>query len=252
MKKIIKILFIMLLVGIALTSSFFIYKEIMQNKKQEEIFEQLTKIAEEQVKDDVKEEKKEEQINLKSLYDINQDIVGWLKVDNTTINYPIMKSKIKDYYLRRDFYKNYSSYGTPYIANNCDLKLSDNIVIYGHHIRGNKMFGYLEQYKSKDFCKNNKIIKFYTLQDNKTIKKEYEIFAVFKTVVYRGNSFKYYDFTNFNNKLEYNSFIEKCKSLSLYETNIKPEYKEKIITLSTCEYSNRNGRLVVMAKEIKN
>ena len=251
MRKI-RYIIIMLLVGIALTSSFFICKEIMQNKKQEEIFEQLTKIAEEQVKDDVKEEKKEKQINLKSLYDINQDIVGWLKIENTNINYPIMKSKIKDYYLRRDFYKNYSSYGTPYIANNCDIGISDNIVIYGHHIQGNKMFGYLEQYKSKEFYEDNKIIKFYTMQENKTVKTGYEIFAVFKTIVYGRNSFKYYDFTNFNNELEYNSFFEKCKSLSLYETNIIPEYKEKIITLSTCEYSNRNGRLVVMAREIKN
>lgn len=251
MKKTIKILVIMLLVGIALTSSFFICKEIMQNKKQEETFEQLTEIAEEQVKDDVKEEKKEEQINLKSLYDINKDIVGWLKIENTSFNYPVMQSKIKDYYLRRDFYKNYSNYGTPYIANNCDIGTSDNIVIYGHHIRGNKMFGYLGNYRSKEFYENNKIIKFYTLQDNKTIKTEYEIFAVFKTVVYSNKGFKYYDYTNFNNEFEYNTFIEKCKNLSFYKTGIRPEYKEKIITLSTCEYSNRNGRLVVMAREIK-
>lgn len=250
MKKV-KYIVIMLLVGIALTSSFFICKEIMQNKKQEEIFEELTEIAEKQVKDEKSKEKKEEQINLKSLYDINQDIVGWLKINNTSFNYPVMKSKIKDYYLRRDFYKNYSSYGIPYIANNCDIETSDNIVIYGHHIRGNKMFGCLEQYKSKEFYENNKIIQFYSLQDNKTIKTEYEIFAVFKTVVYSNKGFKYYDYTSFSSENEFNSFIDKCKALSFYETGIRPEYKEKIITLSTCEYSNRNGRLVVMAKEIK-
>ena len=114
------------------------------------------------------------------------------------------------------------------------------------------MFGCLEQYKSKDFYEKNKTIKFYTLQDNKTLKTEYEIFAVFKTVVYSEKGFKYYDYTSFSNELEFNSFIDKCNAISFYEINIKPKYKEKIITLSTCEYSNRNGRLVVMAKEIKN
>ena len=112
------------------------------------------------------------------------------------------------------------------------------------------MFGYLEKYKSKDFYAENKIIDFYILNENKTIKYEYEIFAVFKTEVYKKDSFKYYNYTNFNNNDCFKKFISKVKELSLYKINVNLEYGDKFITLSTCEYSTKNGRLVVIAKKI--
>lgn len=136
------------------------------------------------------------------------------------------------------------------IAEECEINKSDNIIIYGHHIRGRKMFGDLESYKSKNFYEENKIIDFYTLNDNTTEKKQYEIFSVFKTPVYTSNEFKYYNYINFNSEEEFSEFINKCKSKAMYDTNINPKYKDKMITLSTCEYSQRNGRLVVIAKEI--
>ena len=112
------------------------------------------------------------------------------------------------------------------------------------------MFGDLESYKSKKFYEENKIIDFYTLNDKTTEKKQYAIFAVFKTPVYTSNEFKYYNYINFNSEDEFNEFISKCKSKAMYDTNVNPKYKDKMITLSTCEYSQRNGRLVVIAKEI--
>ena len=210
-------------------------------KKLEEVKKQLkteTKIV---VMDISNEE------NCKKIYEENKDIVGWLKIDNTTINYPIMQN-INDpnYYLRRDFYKNYSSYGTPYMAKQCNLN-SDNIVIYGHHMKNNKMFGELEKYKSKDFYNNHKIITFTTLEKEYS----YEIFAVFKTTVYTKNTFRYYENINFENKKMYNDFINICKDKSLYQTGIEIKDKEKLITLSTCEYSNKNSRLVIVARKIK-
>ena len=210
-------------------------------KKLEEVKKQLkteTKIV---VMDISNEE------NCKKIYEENKDIVGWLKIDNTTINYPIMQN-INDpnYYLHRDFYKNYSSYGTPYMAKQCNLN-SDNIVIYGHHMKNNKMFGELEKYKSKDFYNNHKIITFTTLEKEYS----YEIFAVFKTTVYTKNTFRYYENINFENKKMYNDFINICKDKSLYQTGIKIKDKEKLITLSTCEYSNKNSRLVIVARKIK-
>ena len=132
------------------------------------------------------------------------------------------------------------------MSEQCNIKMSDNLVIYGHHINNKKVFGTLEDYKSREFYENHKIIEFTTLEEN----QKYEIFAVFKTVVYSKNTFKYYDFVNFSSEEEFNTFISKCKELSLYETNIKPKYGDKLITLSTCEYSNKNGRLVVVAYEI--
>lgn len=134
------------------------------------------------------------------------------------------------------------------MSEECNINTSDNLVIYGHHMNHKKVFGALENYKSKEFYENHKVIEFTTLEEM----KKYEIFAVFKTVVYSKNTFKYYNSVNFSNEDEFNTFVNKCKELSFYETNIKPKYHDKFITLSTCEYSNKNGRLVVIAREINN
>ena len=242
MRKIVYTIITILLIGLVLISSYLIFKEKKQNEKQENTFEDLIEIVEENI-----ENQEERKIDINKLYEENKDIVGWIKIDNTTINYPIMQN-INDpnYYLRRDFYKNYSSYGTPYMAKQCNLN-SDNIVIYGHHMKNNKMFGELEKYKSKDFYNNHKIITFTTLEKEYS----YEIFAVFKTTVYTKNTFRYYENINFENKKMYNDFINICKDKSLYQTGIEIKDKEKLITLSTCEYSNKNSRLVIVARKIK-
>lgn len=242
MRKIVYTIITILLIVLVLISSYLIFKEKKQNEKQENTFEDLIEIVEENI-----ENQEERKIDINKLYEENKDIVGWLKIDNTTINYPIMQN-INDpnYYLHRDFYKNYSSYGTPYMAKQCNLN-SDNIVIYGHHMKNNKMFGELEKYKSKDFYNNHKIITFTTLEKEYS----YEIFAVFKTTVYTKNTFRYYENINFENKKMYNDFINICKDKSLYQTGIEIKDKEKLITLSTCEYSNKNSRLVIVARKIK-
>lgn len=126
-----------------LISNYFIYKELKQNQKQQETFDNLIQIIE-----DSTENNKQDEINLKSLHDINSDLIGWLKIENTELNYPVVKSKIKNFYLRKDFYKKYSSYGTPFLASECNEN-SNNLVIYGHHMKNRKMFGCLEDYKRK-------------------------------------------------------------------------------------------------------
>lgn len=240
MKKIIYRIVMILLIGIMLISSYFIYKSKKEDKLQENIFEEIIDVA---VKSEIKEEQQE--IDMQELYNINNDIVGWLKIDDTNINYPVMQTKDKpNYYLRRNFYKEYSQWGTPFLAESCDIQSSDNLIIYGHHINNSKMFGELEHYKKEEYYKNHKYIKFYTMNE----KKEYEIIAVFKTVAYTG--FKYYQYNSFNNQREFETFIKKCRELSFYNIEKNINYGEKLIILSTCEYSQENGRLVVVAKEI--
>lgn len=92
------------------------------------------------------------------------------------------------------------------------------------------------------------MITFNTLTD----KQEYEIVAVFRTVVYTDSpeAFKFYRFVDAENAEEFNSFVAKCKELSFYDTGVTAEYGDKLITLSTCEYSRNNSRLVVVAKRI--
>ena len=241
-KNIIIDIFLILLIVLMAISSIRLYKALKEDKEQQQIFENLHEIVEEHI-EEIQEEKGIK--NLQELYNQNNDFVGWIQIEDTNINYPVMQSKDrKNYYLKRNFYKEYSSLGTPYISEYCDINTSDNLIIYGHHIKNNTMFGELENYKDINFYKNHKIIKFDTL--NKSAK--YEIVAVFKTVAVNG--FKYYNFYDAKDEDEFNAFIKKCKELSFYDTEIKAKYGDKLITLSTCEYSQKNGRLVVVAREI--
>lgn len=187
---------------------------------------------------------------LSDLYSQNSDLVAWISVPNTNIDYPVMQTKDDpDFYLRRGFDKEYSEYGCPYIAENCDVdRPSDNIIVYGHNMIAGVMFAQLEKFEDKDFWSKNKELSFYTLHE----KRKYEIFAVFKTTVYNESTdeFKYYEFVDSRNKEEFTAYVDKCRSLALYDTDVKVKYGDKLLTLSTCEYSRDNSRLVVVAKEI--
>lgn len=240
----IKIIIIMLLVISFVTSSFYLYLEIKKDKEQEKIFENLIEIAEEIQEEHKKSE--EDNINFENLYKINNDIIGWIKIDNTNINYPVMQTpNSPNYYLRKNFYKKYSIMGTPYLSEQCNLENSDNLIIYGHNISIKKMFGELENYKEEKYYKEHPIIKFYT----KTEKADYEIISVFKTVAH--SDFEYYNYIELKNESEFVTFITKCYELAFYNTNKKAEYPDKLITLSTCDYFQKNGRLVIVARKIK-
>ena len=125
---------------------------------------------------------------------------------------------------------------------------SDNVTIYGHHMKNGSMFCDLEKFKSQDFWQEHKTIAFSTVTD----RYEYEIVSVFKTFVYSDSpeSFKYYHFVSAETPEDFSAYIDRCKELSIYETGVSAEYGDKLITLSTCEYSRTNGRLVVVAKRI--
>ena len=250
-KNIFIILGILLLIVILAISSYFFIKQVLENRNLDKQYEDIQDIVTTEIVSNNTEDKKEdirEIINLSELYKINNDLVGWIKIDGTRIDYPVMQNE--DYYLRRNIYKNYSYYGTPYLARYCDIKNSDNLVIYGHHIKNNAMFGELEKYKKKAFYNDHKYIKFYTLENELTIEHVYEVIVIFKTVVYSDNSFKYYSFNNAKNSQDFNDYVSMCKQLQLYETGKTANYGDKLITLSTCEYSRKNGRIVVVAKEV--
>lgn len=252
------IIILSLLIVILAISSFFIIKEFVENKKETEIYEDLQEIVIEENTDietrnvDTEIEKSEgessNKYNLENIAKINSDVVGWIKIENTNIDYPVMQNG--DYYLHRNIYKNYSSHGTPYLAEYCNIQYSDNLIIYGHHMNDNSMFAQLDNYKKHSFYENHKYIKFYSYYNGKTIEKTYEVAIAFKTVVYSDKGFKYYNYTNFSDVQELNDFIENCRKLEFYNTGIDINYGDKLITLSTCEYSQKNGRIVVVAKQI--
>ena len=258
--KIIYSCILLMLVAILVTSIFILYKNLKEEKVQQNEFEKLEEIIiEDEEKEEIKEDKKEiinnnnkikEQekvINLENLYSKNKDLVGWIKIKNTNINYPVMKNK--DFYLRRNFSKQYSYYGTPFLADYCNIKSSDNLIIYGHNMKFGTMFADLIKYKNYNYYKNHKYIELYTLDNNETIKNDYKIIYCFKTTA-DSKGFNFYDYYKFDNQDELNVFKDNCKRLSFFNTNEDISLSDKLITLSTCEYSNKNGRMIVVAKKI--
>ena len=182
-----------------------------------------------------------------AIHEQNTDFVGWVSIDGTNINYPVMQTiDNPNFYLKRGFEKQYSNYGVPYVQENCALGISDNVVIYGHHMNNGSMFADLCKYEREDFYQEHPTIHFDTLSSL----GEYEIVAVFKTVAYSEDGFKYYHFVNAEDENAFDAFISQSKALALYETGVDAEYGDKLLTLSTCEYSRNNGRMVVVAKQI--
>ena len=255
MKTKLSILAIILFIGVMVFSSYKIYTHYTKDKQYTDAFDSLAGIVEQAQSDEDTTvetapftEDKTVLPDYNTLYLQNSDIVGWIRIDGTTINYPVMQTPDDpDYYLKHNFNKEYSSYGIPYAAGNCDVfEPSDNIIIYGHHIKNGKMFGALEDYKRRSFYNEHSAIQFDTLTEH----GEYAIFAVFKTVAYSDSGFAFYNFIDAADEDEFNAYISKCKELSLYDTEITAEYGDKLLSLSTCEYSSQNGRLVVVAKKI--
>lgn len=257
MKKKICIILIVVFTVLLGTSTYFIYDYYHQANEQAELYDSLAE-AVEQAQEETEEPTEEIQYSEEKtilpeyaeLFMQNTDMVGWVQVADSNINYPVMHTPDNpDFYLKHGFDKGYTDYGCPYVQENCDVQLpTDNVIIYGHHMKNGTMFADLEKFKSEDFYKEHKTITFNTITD----KCEYEIVAVFKTVVYTDDpsAFKYYRFVNAETPEQFDEFIAKCKELSLYDTGVTAEYGDKLITLSTCEYSRTNGRLVVVAKRV--
>ena len=182
-----------------------------------------------------------------AVYAQNNDFVGWLCIEGTNINYPVMQTPEEpNYYLKRAFDHSYSDYGVPYVQENCALGISDNIVIYGHNMSNGSMFADLCRYEKKSFWQEHPIIHFDTLSGY----GEYEIVTVFKTVAYSQEGFKYYHFVDAESEADFDAFLAQCRELELYNTGVDAEYGDQLITLSTCEYSRKNGRMVIVAKKI--
>lgn len=185
---------------------------------------------------------------LLALHEENPDCIGWLRIEGTVIDYPVMYHPAEEnYYLHRDFYGEYSANGCLFLSELCNSKTSDNLIIYGHHMNSGKMFAALDQYKDVQFYREHPLISYNTLEGEET----YQVFAVFCTPVYTGNDFPYYTFTKAEDAEEYQEYIDAVKGRSLYDTGTSAVFGDKLLTLSTCEYSQKNGRIVVVAKEIK-
>jgi sortase B len=180
-----------------------------------------------------------------TLFEQNPEMVGWIAIDGTNISYPVMQSPDNpDFYLKHNFEGKYNSHGVPYADSACTLDPpSDNITVYGHHMKDGTMFAELDQYTDKAFYEAHPLISFDTRAGFGT----YQIIAVFKV---SAGDFAFNRFVNASSKAAFDEYVSRCKSLAFYDTGVSAQYGDKLLTLSTCEYTLKNGRLVVVAKRI--
>ena len=171
----------------------------------------------------------------------NSDCIGWLRINGTKIDYPVMQTKDNSqYYLRRGFDKQYSYLGTPFMDSRCDANYDNNLIIYGHNMKDGKMFADLLKYRDKSYCQEHNTINFITSDGV----QEYEVVAVCKVK----SDDEWYGYTCQKDTESFNNLISHIKEKSLYQTDKAVDYGDYFITLSTCEYSQTNGRLIVIAK----
>lgn len=185
------------------------------------------------------------------LYEMNNDLVGWIRIPDTRVNYPVCQNlTTKDYYLYRNFNKEDSKDGCIYVREACDVFTpSDNVVIYGHRMNSGAMFADVMNYRKKDFWETHQTFTFDTIYEHHT----YQVIAVFITSANYGEGFSYHQFNNAGSQAEFDAFMKTVHELQLYDTGHTAEYGDMLVTLSTCtpRYEKPdNGRLVVIAKRI--
>lgn len=179
------------------------------------------------------------------LFEQNNDLVGWIRIDGTGIDYPVMQTPSNpDYYLKHSFEKTWSDYGVPYVDAGCTVGVSNNLIIYGHNMKNGTMFHDLVNYTKKDFYEAHPVICFDTVD----APGRYHVIAAFR---YNTNkeTFVYNEHTDMD-EAEFTEYVENCRARSIYDTGFTAEYGDQLITLSTCEYTYTNGRFVVVAKKI--
>lgn len=225
--SIIQLIFIVILIY-SLINIFLWYKS---NKANKQVMEELSQTIE-TVKEDGEDDKKYK-INFEELKSKNSDTVAWLKVENTNIEFPVVKANDNSYYLTHNFNKEGNSAGWIFADYKNKFNGKDkNIVIYGHNMRDNSMFGSLKNVIKEEWYnnENNKYIILAT-------ENEYSIYEVFS--VYQIEKEDYYIKTDFNSDKEFEEFLQKVKERSIKDFNIDISKENSILTLSTCANNNK-------------
>lgn len=184
-----------------------------------------------------------------SLYEKNADMFGWLYIEGTSVDYPVMHTPDDpEFYLRTNFDGDYSVSGVPFIDSDC-FEGCGNYIIYGHNMKNGTMFNSILSYKDESFWREHPTICFDTMYQS----GEYEVFAAFYSKVYNVDEtavFRIYDYADLSDEQVFNEFTQQVKKAAIYETGVSTSYGDEFITLITCSYHVNNGRFVVIAKRI--
>lgn len=185
-----------------------------------------------------------------TLYNSNKNLIGWIKIDDTIIDYPVMQCDDNTYYLEHNFDQEEDRAGALFLDCNCDVvKGNDNYIIYGHHMTSGKMFASLPKYEDESYYEEHPYIIFDTIYEEAV----YQVMYAFRSKVYNEDQvvFKYYQFIDAYSEEEFNSYMQEMAELAYYDTGVTAVYGDSLLTLSTCDYQETNGRFVVVAKRIQ-
>ncbi len=185
-----------------------------------------------------------------TLYNSNKNLIGWIKIDDTIIDYPVMQCDDNTYYLDHNFDQKEDRAGALFLDCNCDVvRGNDNYIIYGHHMTSGKMFASLPKYEDPEYYKEHPYITFDTIYEEGI----YQVMYAFRSRVYNEDQvvFKYYQFIDAYSEEEFNSYMQEMADMAYYDTGVTAVYGDSLLTLSTCDYQEPNGRFVVVAKRIQ-
>lgn len=259
-----------LFIGLIVLAIVMILVEVINNKAEQKAFlEQQQQLQEQK---EVVEETVEEVpvtnedgilLEYEELYNQNNDMIGWLKIEDTVIDYPVMQTmEDEQYYLRRNFEKedddngclimdtdSIVGVGSKELGYTEDKEPSSNLIIHGHNMKSGNMFGNLALYEDEAYGKEHNIIYFDSLYE----KREYELISVFYSQVFYQHEdvFKFYKFFQADTQEEFDDWYTNIKEMSLYDTGVEAELGDEFITLSACAYHVEDGRFVVVGKRIK-
>ncbi|MGN1043584.1 MAG: class B sortase [Acutalibacteraceae bacterium] len=200
--------------------------------------------------DDHNDEEQSQQERFADLIKINPDIKAWINISNTRINYPVVQAPENDrnYYLTHNYKKEYSQYGSIFIDSVCSAGTdSKNIILHGHHMRNGEMFANILKFSDVEFCKENPIINFDTLNET----RKYKVISIFKTntLPEQGEIFNY-QISSFG-KGKFMEFVEDVKKRSLVYFPVDVNESDQLLTLSTCSYEFKDFRTVVVARKVR-
>ncbi len=189
------------------------------------------------------------------LYQENPDVAGWIEIEGTVLNYPVVQGADNDYYLTHNFYGKKERHGVPFMDYRNNLKeLDTNTILHGHNMKSdNQMFSELENYykgnKALSYYRQHPLITFDTVYE----RSQWKIFAVFTCNVNtkNGEVFPFYDFLVPQDGDEFTKFVDDVRTMSKFNIPVDVEYGDRLLTLSTCYYDYDGQRLVVMARKVR-
>lgn len=245
-----------------LLSTIDIYEKENANKVAQNILEDEEKNVEEELEEkgktistenSIEKQKQatERMLQVKELQGQNPDIIGWLEIENTNINYPVLQGTDNSYYMTHNYKKENSKNGSIFLDAKYNWNIpSNNFLIYGHNLENGMMFQELLKYEKESFYQEHPIIRFTTTEED----AKYEIVSVFKSRVYyksEKNVFRYYYFINSQSEEKYNQFVKNAKNASIYSIDVTANYGDQLITLSTCSYHLEDGRFAIVGRKIE-